>query len=332
MCEGLSEKTFLVMTRRVGLLHNCEELVQHLNPACRAARLLPGLPVSRLLMSLSDRDVPLPKKDKLNRSTLLLCFFTLLAVLPNAIQDTFIDVSLGFATAFSIVALAMLEQLSRAAFAFVMVLLGLVVVFLCLGGYSLVRQYWLQRRRQRAPHKVHFSVVSSLGAGPNRLRQDSLKDSKAERMWLDTSFSLQVKDADAQDVQDHLYLDQMEEIEEEPVEMEDMDYETDQQDEPYPVDMDYDMAFLAPRTFYAEGQPDHAADHAAGSRLLYAAALAHARTSEGESLSLEVEDAGAQADHWYPVEMGDSFYAAPDHSEEQPDPDDMEYPVLEDRI
>jgi hypothetical protein len=144
MCEGLAYKTPLVLNRVTGLLRNCDELVQHLNPACRAARLLPALPVFRLLMSLNDRDVPLPKRDELNRSVMLLSLFTLLACLPDALQDTTIDISLGFATGFSLVGLALLQQLSQAAFTAVIVLLGLVVLFFCLGGWSIVvRRFWV---------------------------------------------------------------------------------------------------------------------------------------------------------------------------------------------
>lgn len=47
-----------ILSRRRGLLHSMNALVQHFNPACRAARLLPHLPVARLLLTLSDYDLP----------------------------------------------------------------------------------------------------------------------------------------------------------------------------------------------------------------------------------------------------------------------------------
>ena len=37
------------------------QVLQHLNPACRAARKIPELGMSRLLISLSDYDMPIPK-------------------------------------------------------------------------------------------------------------------------------------------------------------------------------------------------------------------------------------------------------------------------------
>ncbi|KAJ1404972.1 hypothetical protein B484DRAFT_437024, partial [Ochromonadaceae sp. CCMP2298] len=205
MCEGLAYKTPLVLRRVTGGLRNCDELVQHLNPACRAARLLPALPVSRLLMSLNDRDVPLPKRSELNRSVLLLFLFTLLACLPNALQDTTIDVSLGFATAFSVFGLALLQNLSLPAFAAVMIIAGLVIAFLCLGGYSLVRRCWVKEETKVIDAR-HYSVVSSLDAALERMRQDNRDKKEAEsekqtEKWHG-SFSLKSQDVQLNDVGD----------------------------------------------------------------------------------------------------------------------------------
>lgn len=47
-----------LLGRRIGLLNSVNALVQHFHPACRAARLLPHLPIARLLLSLSDHDLP----------------------------------------------------------------------------------------------------------------------------------------------------------------------------------------------------------------------------------------------------------------------------------
>lgn len=59
----LREKVKWVFERVKGGIETHNSLIQHFNPACRAARLLPALPVCRLLMSLSDFDLaigPLP--------------------------------------------------------------------------------------------------------------------------------------------------------------------------------------------------------------------------------------------------------------------------------
>jgi len=39
------------------------QVLQHLNPACRVARSFPELGMSRLLISLSDYDIPIPKNN-----------------------------------------------------------------------------------------------------------------------------------------------------------------------------------------------------------------------------------------------------------------------------
>jgi hypothetical protein len=54
----LRERTHTVMKRRLHLFQVSQSLVQHFNPACRAARLVPHLPAARLLMSITDNDFP----------------------------------------------------------------------------------------------------------------------------------------------------------------------------------------------------------------------------------------------------------------------------------
>ncbi|KAJ1393857.1 hypothetical protein B484DRAFT_459250 [Ochromonadaceae sp. CCMP2298] len=156
-------------------------------------------------MSLNDRDVPMPNRDELNRSVLLLLLFTLLACLPNAMQDTTIDVGLGFVTAFAVMGLGLLEQLSTAAFAAVMVVGGLFIAFLCLGGWSIIRRFWVQNRKEKALHTSHYSVVSSLGGASERLRQNSAK-AKNKEVWKSArfqSFELENDEDEGGEQQEH---------------------------------------------------------------------------------------------------------------------------------
>jgi hypothetical protein len=64
----LRSRARAIMLRRAGLIRNANALVQHFNPACRAARAYPNLASARLLMSLNDFDLPahtlLSRKDK----------------------------------------------------------------------------------------------------------------------------------------------------------------------------------------------------------------------------------------------------------------------------
>ncbi len=47
-----------IAKRETGLLHRVQSLIQHYHPACRTARLLPWLPMSRILIALHDFDLP----------------------------------------------------------------------------------------------------------------------------------------------------------------------------------------------------------------------------------------------------------------------------------
>jgi hypothetical protein len=47
-----------ITKRESGLLVRVQSLIQHFHPACRAARLLPWLPMSRILIALNDFDLP----------------------------------------------------------------------------------------------------------------------------------------------------------------------------------------------------------------------------------------------------------------------------------
>jgi hypothetical protein len=58
LVERLCLRSKLVMMRTTGLMRDADALVQHFNPACRVARMYPQLPISRLLMSINDFDIP----------------------------------------------------------------------------------------------------------------------------------------------------------------------------------------------------------------------------------------------------------------------------------
>jgi hypothetical protein len=56
--QQLQRKAKLIMCRTSGLMRSANGMVHHLNPACRAARHYPRLTVSRLLISITDDDLP----------------------------------------------------------------------------------------------------------------------------------------------------------------------------------------------------------------------------------------------------------------------------------
>ena len=60
--EVLAIRARSLTKRQFGLMKNKNALIQHFNPACRAARCLPTLPSARFLMSLTDYDLPITHK------------------------------------------------------------------------------------------------------------------------------------------------------------------------------------------------------------------------------------------------------------------------------
>jgi hypothetical protein len=56
--ELIAKRSKLVMLRRAGMMKHATSLIQHFNPACRAARKFPHLDIARLLMSFNDNDFP----------------------------------------------------------------------------------------------------------------------------------------------------------------------------------------------------------------------------------------------------------------------------------
>eukprot|EP01034_Spumella_vulgaris_P022586 gene22586-28721_t len=80
-CNELRTKAKLILMRSSGNLRQSNSLVQHLNPACRASRKCPELPVSRLLLSINDNDVvplhPPEERDTLEHITHTLSYSVL---------------------------------------------------------------------------------------------------------------------------------------------------------------------------------------------------------------------------------------------------------------
>ena len=94
LCERLCARSKLILMRTHGMMRDSDALVQHFNPACRTARMIPELPIARLLLTLNDHDVPLRKRFSL--IFVPYAFFTFgvlsLALLPEVLQETGLDV------------------------------------------------------------------------------------------------------------------------------------------------------------------------------------------------------------------------------------------------
>jgi len=91
MVDYLSKRSRFIMMRTAGQMRDAGALVQHFNSACRAARMFPALPVSRLLFSLNDSDVPLHKPFNY-----LYALTQMTAYLPRDVQAAVLNMFVAF--------------------------------------------------------------------------------------------------------------------------------------------------------------------------------------------------------------------------------------------
>jgi hypothetical protein len=150
LCERLSLRSRLMMMRTHGMMRDADCNMQHFNPACRAARRFPHLPIARLLLTLNDADLP---KAKLPNPYLLpFTYFSAglfaLAYLPEVLQETVLDVLAGAGIDFGMIGM---YSLAKTSLIFCMLLAFLVVVVF-VGREVYVRGQW-QRERFSAMHK-----------------------------------------------------------------------------------------------------------------------------------------------------------------------------------
>jgi hypothetical protein len=91
MVDYLSKRSRFIMMRTAGQMRDAGALVQHFNSACRAARMFPALPVSRLLFSLNDSDVPQHKPFNY-----LYALTQMTAYLPRDVQAAVLNMFVAF--------------------------------------------------------------------------------------------------------------------------------------------------------------------------------------------------------------------------------------------
>jgi hypothetical protein len=107
--ELIAKRSKLVMLRRAGMMKHATSLIQHFNPACRAARKFPHLDIARLLMSFNDNDFPskLAKETGRNHGSLtyvLIAFFHFLflavivvfGLFHEVLQDIILETAVTF--------------------------------------------------------------------------------------------------------------------------------------------------------------------------------------------------------------------------------------------
>lgn len=140
----------IVLMRTNGLMRDSNALVQHFNPACRAARMFPSLPVSRFLLSLSDFDIPLRKRYSTVGLpvSVIAAFFLCTAYLPYYLQDCVIDLIVIVLINVLFIVLASIASTSLALC--IVIVIGIAVS--AIGREALV--YLLAIRKRQLQEKV----------------------------------------------------------------------------------------------------------------------------------------------------------------------------------
>jgi hypothetical protein len=155
----LRERARGIMLREKGLIRDADALIQHFNPACRAARAYPELASSRLLLSLNDFDlmaakfITRPKKNVYNilnavEDFLFLAFVAtliFLTTMPDVIQDSIVEVNVTSGINIGFVILILLSQQS--------IVIPVMIVVASLGTLYL-RECLEDRRRHHSRQKA----------------------------------------------------------------------------------------------------------------------------------------------------------------------------------
>lgn len=148
LCRSIQHRFNFILTRRVGAMRDASSLIQHLNPTCRVARLLPHLPVSRFLISLNDFDIPYVLQSAERPRTMYSFFVEYIFVIPMAfiaslpilVSDTLIDILTLLIFNFAVYVVYSLSTVS--------VILGLLAVA-GLGGVVLCHELLFRARTFR---------------------------------------------------------------------------------------------------------------------------------------------------------------------------------------
>ena len=153
-----------IINRKAGIMRDTHSLIQHFNPACRAARMFPELPVSRFLMCLNDYDIPYfdvshsVSGDYMSTvGSIVVVLLALLFWLPVSIQDTLIRF---VAHAFTNVPALVLFQVGKYNVASSAILALLIIAIVLGGGYF----YELTPAQQKELLKEDNLIVNILNA------------------------------------------------------------------------------------------------------------------------------------------------------------------------
>jgi len=153
----------IILRRTTGVMRDANALIQHFNPSCRAARIHPKYPISRLLLSLSDYDVPLRKRFSwyyIPFDVATRCFKNVV-YLPEKVKELFlyvVVVSSIFAVSLALFVLTVV--LHSPAVALIILIPVLVVLYQESRNYAMYKR--TRRQNERLKNASLFSAVDQL--------------------------------------------------------------------------------------------------------------------------------------------------------------------------
>ena len=159
----IAKRSRLVMLRRAGTIKYANSMIQHFNPACRAARSFPELDVSRLLMSFNDNDFPSQLVKKKRHWSLVLVgvfvfgFIVLFGLLNEVLQDIVLELSVTIGVNAGLLGLAFANKYSNyipAAIA------GFVFIIIVVVSYLDRSYYFLQRNLTQGVSGIPIETIN----------------------------------------------------------------------------------------------------------------------------------------------------------------------------
>lgn len=173
-CEALSQRSLVMLRRTNGVVRNYNDMVQHFNPACRAARTYSSLPIARLLLSINDCDINMAPRAP-NMLLRVVNFFGATALSVAALPDPLLEVSLEYLAValidFAFIALFFAHTVSPVLVAFLVIFIVAVCLYPCRTELALLCKWCLSGVRtklaiQPAPHFFDFEDEASFAPPP----------------------------------------------------------------------------------------------------------------------------------------------------------------------
>ena len=173
--RALKKYSRVILRRTNGLMRDSNALVQHFNPACRVARTFPSLPVSRLLLSLGDHDVPVARPSRLQRICMkaFLYIYAPVAYLPQGPQELAIDFLCTALFYGVLVGLHLLGQFNAG----VMAAAIITLVFGIVGSeLSIFLKYWKENKKAKVAKNMFVAEEKAIDLKLRRQEEELRKE------------------------------------------------------------------------------------------------------------------------------------------------------------